>query len=47
MRRRLEGAGASGLEPTSDFNGLVQLMVDADVKLLDDELEGRTVRVDR
>ena len=36
-----------GWKPTSDFNGLVQLMVDADMKLLDDELRGRTVRVDR
>jgi GDPmannose 4,6-dehydratase len=46
------GDGSKALErlgwrPTSDFNGLVHLMVDADVKLLDDELKGRTVKVDR
>ena len=46
------GDGSKALErlgwrPTSDFNELVRLMVDADVKLLDDELRGRTVRVDR
>ena len=36
-----------GWQPTSDFTGLVHLMVDADMKLLDDELRGRTVKVDR
>ena len=36
-----------GWQPTSDFNALVRLMVDADVKLLDEELRGLTVRVDR
>jgi GDPmannose 4,6-dehydratase len=36
-----------GWQPTSDFIGLVHLMVDADMKLLDDELSGRTVKVDR
>jgi GDPmannose 4,6-dehydratase len=33
--------------PTVTFDELVRLMVDADVKLLEDELAGRTVRVTR
>ena len=34
-----------GWEPTVAFHELVRTMVDADVKLLEDELAGRTVRV--
>jgi GDPmannose 4,6-dehydratase len=34
-----------GWEPTVTFHELVRLMVDADVKALDDELAGRSVRV--
>jgi GDPmannose 4,6-dehydratase len=34
-------------EPTVSFDQLVELMVDADVKLLEDELAGRRVRVAR
>jgi GDPmannose 4,6-dehydratase len=34
-----------GWKPTVTFHELVQIMVDADVKLLEDELAGRTVRV--
>jgi GDPmannose 4,6-dehydratase len=34
-----------GWEPTVAFHELVKIMVDADVKLLEDELAGRTVRV--
>jgi GDPmannose 4,6-dehydratase len=36
-----------GWTPTTTFPGLVDLMVDADIKLLDDELAGRSVTVDR
>jgi len=36
-----------GWKPTVDFEQLVDLMVDADVQLLEDELAGRNVRVDR
>ena len=36
-----------GWKPTVGFDELVRLMVDADVKLLDDELSGRLVRQDR
>lgn len=36
-----------GWEPTVRFEQLVDLMVDADVRELQDELAGRTVRVDR
>ena len=36
-----------GWEPRTRFEGLVRLMVDADIKLLDDELTGRLVRADR
>jgi len=36
-----------GWEPETSFEDLVRLMVDADVKLLDDELAGRLVRLDR
>jgi GDPmannose 4,6-dehydratase len=36
-----------GWEPTVRFADLVALMVDADVKLLEDELAGRLVGVDR
>jgi GDPmannose 4,6-dehydratase len=36
-----------GWEPRVDFPELVNLMVDADVQLLDDELSGRLVRADR
>jgi GDPmannose 4,6-dehydratase len=38
---------ALGWKPTVDFEQLVDLMVDADVQLLEDELAGRNVRVDR
>ena len=34
-----------GWEPTVTFHELVRLMVDADVKLLDDQLSGRAVRL--
>jgi GDPmannose 4,6-dehydratase len=34
-----------GWEPSVSFDELVQLMVEADVKLLDDELSGRKVRI--
>ncbi len=34
-----------GWEPTVTFHELVRIMVDADLKLLEDELAGRTVRV--
>jgi GDPmannose 4,6-dehydratase len=34
-------------KPQTGFRDLVRLMIDADVTLLDDELSGRTVRVDR
>jgi GDPmannose 4,6-dehydratase len=33
-------------KPQTDFDGLVRLMVDADIALLNDELAGRTVRID-
>ena len=36
-----------GWQPTVTFEQLARLMVDADVRLLDDELAGRTVRLDR
>jgi GDPmannose 4,6-dehydratase len=36
-----------GWQATTDFHGLVRLMVDADIGLLEDELAGRTVRIDR
>jgi GDPmannose 4,6-dehydratase len=36
-----------GWEPKTSFEQLVQLMVDADVQLLQDELEGKLVRQDR
>jgi GDPmannose 4,6-dehydratase len=36
-----------GWEPQTSFEDLVDLMVDADVQLLDDELAGRLVRQDR
>jgi GDPmannose 4,6-dehydratase len=36
-----------GWEPTVKFGELVKIMVDADVKLLEDELAGRTVRIGR
>ncbi|MDP9223650.1 MAG: GDP-mannose 4,6-dehydratase [Actinomycetota bacterium] len=36
-----------GWEPATTFDQLVQLMVDADVQLLEDELAGRLVRQDR
>jgi GDPmannose 4,6-dehydratase len=38
---------AFGWEPKTGFEELVRLMVDADVKLLEDELAGRLVRQDR
>jgi GDPmannose 4,6-dehydratase len=34
-----------GWEPTVTFEELVRIMVDADVKLLDDQLSGRAVRL--
>ena len=39
--------GKLGWEPATGFTELVQLMVEADVKQLEDELAGRTVRMDR
>jgi GDPmannose 4,6-dehydratase len=36
-----------GWKPTTHWRELAQLMVDADIAMLDDELSGRTVRVDR
>ena len=36
-----------GWDPQTQFKELVELMVDADVALLDDEIEGRRIRVDR
>ncbi len=36
-----------GWKPQTGFEELVRLMVDADIALLEDELAGRTVRVDR
>jgi GDPmannose 4,6-dehydratase len=36
-----------GWQPQVRFAELVQIMVDADVQLLDDERSGRTVRIDR
>ncbi|HEX2240528.1 MAG TPA: GDP-mannose 4,6-dehydratase [Actinomycetota bacterium] len=36
-----------GWEPRTKFDALVRLMVDADVQLLEDELAGRLVRLDR
>jgi GDPmannose 4,6-dehydratase len=36
-----------GWRATTDFHGLVRLMVDADIALLEDELAGRLVRIDR
>ena len=36
-----------GWEPRTNFEELARLMVDADVKLLEDELAGRLVRLDR
>jgi GDPmannose 4,6-dehydratase len=34
-------------KPQTEFNDLVRVMVDADIVLLNDELAGRTVRIDR
>jgi GDP-D-mannose dehydratase len=36
-----------GWHPRTRFPDLVRLMVDADISLLEDELAGRTVRIDR
>ncbi|MGH2767036.1 MAG: GDP-mannose 4,6-dehydratase, partial [Actinomycetota bacterium] len=36
-----------GWKPATTFDGLARLMVDADIQLLQDEREGRLVRVDR
>jgi GDPmannose 4,6-dehydratase len=36
-----------GWKPSTTFEDLARLMVDADIKLLQDEREGRLVRVDR
>jgi GDPmannose 4,6-dehydratase len=36
-----------GWDPQTQFTELVELMVDADVALLDDEIQGRRIRVDR
>jgi GDPmannose 4,6-dehydratase len=36
-----------GWKPQTGFEELVRLMVDADIALLEDELSGRTVRIDR
>jgi GDPmannose 4,6-dehydratase len=36
-----------GWESRTSFEDLVNLMVDADVSLLEDEIQGRLVRVDR
>jgi GDPmannose 4,6-dehydratase len=38
---------ALGWEPKTSFNELVEIMVDADIQLLEDELSGRLVRQDR
>ena len=38
---------AMGWRPRTGFRELVELMVDADIALLEDELAGRTVRIDR
>ena len=42
-----KAAAAMGWRPRTGFAELVGLMVDADVVLLEDELAGRTVRIDR
>jgi GDPmannose 4,6-dehydratase len=42
-----KAAAAMGWRPRTGFAELVGLMVDADVALLEDELAGRTVRIDR
>jgi GDPmannose 4,6-dehydratase len=42
-----QAKAAIGWEPATRFAELVPLMVDADVKLLDDEMSGRLVRQDR
>jgi GDPmannose 4,6-dehydratase len=42
-----KAARVLGWKPTTSFEQLVDLMVDADVQLLDDELAGRLVRQDR
>ena len=42
-----KAARVLGWQPTTRFNELVALMVDADIKLLDDQLAGRSVSVDR
>ena len=36
-----------GWKPQTHWRELAQLMVDADIALLDDELSGRSVRIDR
>jgi GDPmannose 4,6-dehydratase len=36
-----------GWKPTVNFNELVEIMVDADMAALDDQLSGRTVQIDR
>jgi GDPmannose 4,6-dehydratase len=36
-----------GWEPKVKFDDLARLMVDADIKLLEDEMSGRLVRLDR
>jgi hypothetical protein len=42
-----KAARVLGWRPTTRFKELVALMVDADIKLLEDELAGRSVTVDR
>jgi GDPmannose 4,6-dehydratase len=42
-----KAARVLGWRPTTRFNELVALMVDADIKLLEDQLAGRSVSVDR
>ena len=44
-RRRRRPSEKLGWEPTVDFEELVRMMVDADVKQLEDELSGRAVRM--
>ncbi len=36
-----------GWEPRVRFDELVRIMVDADVKLLEDQMSGRMIRADR
>ena len=42
-----KAADRSAGRPTVTFAGLVEIMVDADIASLDDQLSGRTIRIDR